>query len=48
MPHIGKEEVNEGNFVKYLFLQEYVFDFQNFYNVSNMNISSDDEMSKQS
>ena len=48
MPHIGKEEANEGNFIKYLFVQEYVFDFNNLYNVSNKKVSGVGEVSKES
>jgi hypothetical protein len=28
---IGKEEGTQGNFITYLYFQEYVFDFKNFY-----------------
>lgn len=33
MKHIGQEEAAQGNFVKYLYVQEYVYDYKNQYNV---------------
>ena len=33
MKHIGKEEATEGNFVKYLYVQEYVYDHKTQYSV---------------
>jgi tRNA pseudouridine(38-40) synthase len=47
MTHIGNEEANEGNFIKYLFVQEYVFDFKKLYAVSNTKGSGEEKTIKE-
>jgi tRNA pseudouridine(38-40) synthase len=33
MKHVGTEEVEQGNFIKYLYVQEYVYDYKNQYKI---------------
>jgi hypothetical protein len=33
MKHVGTEEAEQGNFIKYLYVQEYVYDCKNQYKI---------------